>query len=80
MSSDTMKRLKLFAAIAAGVGLVSVMAIVLCCLALTDIGQGGENLYAEWITLRLGFGIIAVFHVTAFVVLFKLFVVAKTET
>jgi hypothetical protein len=46
-------------------GLLSVFAIVLAHLALTDISHGEADLTLEWNVLRLSFVVIITFHVVA---------------
>lgn len=72
-----MKSLRTRVGIAAGLGLLSVMGIVLCHLALTDIAHGGEDLRAEWLALQIGFGAVILFHLAAFNLFIKLFTVIK---
>lgn len=46
-------------------GLLSVFAIVLAHLALTDISHGEADVTLEWNVLRLSFVVIIAFHVVA---------------
>ena len=73
-----MERLKLIASISVALGILSILCILLCCLALADIWQGEEDLSLEWQALRIGFLGIIIFYVSAFVVFFRLFGYLKT--
>ncbi len=53
------------AAWAVRLGLLSLFAIVLAYLALTDISHGEADLTLEWNVLRLSFVVIIAFHVVA---------------
>jgi uncharacterized membrane protein len=53
------------AAWAVRLGLLSLVAIVLALLALTDISHGEADLTLEWNMLRLSFVVIIAFHVVA---------------
>jgi hypothetical protein len=65
-----MRKLKTSATISIGLGILSVIAILMCHLALTDIWHGEGDLTLEWRVLQIGFLIIILFHVSAFVTLY----------
>jgi hypothetical protein len=52
-------------------GVLSIVAIALALLALTDIGHGEADLTLEWNALRVSFLIIIAFHVVAMRVLLQ---------
>ena len=62
-----MSKLRNSARLTVGIGIVSVLAIVLCHLALTDIGHGDEDVELEWTIVQLGFAVILAFHAAALV-------------
>ena len=75
-----MKGFKLSATVTVVLGVLSVLAIVCCHLALTDIWHGWEpNLDFEWMLVRVGFGVIFLFHVFAFIILAKVFGFLKKQ-
>lgn len=60
-----MEKLKKSARVTLGIGLLSIVAIVLSHLALTDIWHGETEVDLEWTMVQIGFAIIIVFHVAA---------------
>lgn len=52
---------------------VSVLAMIACCLALTDIGHGESDFSLEWSVLRAAFLVIVLFHVSAIARLGRVF-------
>ncbi len=58
-------------------GAVSVLAVVVSYLALTDIGHGENDLSLEWGVLRLAFLVIVLFQVSALVTLGRVFRLLK---
>lgn len=74
-----MRKLKTSASISVILGTFSVLGIFLNLLALTDIGHGEPNLSLEWKAVRIGFLLIALFHVSAFVTLSQIFNFLKKQ-
>ena len=66
-----MDRLRLSSWITIGLGMLSIAAIGLCHLALTDIWHGEGDLSIEWQMLRAGFATILLFHAAAFFTLYQ---------
>lgn len=64
-----MSRLHPMVPIAVALGTLSVLAILVSHLALTDIWHGEGDLQLEWRVLRISFGVIVAFHVVALVML-----------
>ena len=60
-----MSKLKKSARLTVAIGIASVLAIVLCHLALADIGHGDEDVELEWAIVQIGFAVILIFHVAA---------------
>ena len=60
-----MSKLEKSARLTAVIGVASILAIVLCHLALTDIWHGEGSLELEWRMLQVGFLVIVAFHVAA---------------
>ena len=60
-----MDRLKKSARLTLGIGVVSILAILFCHLALTDIWHGEAPVDLEWKVVQIGFAIIIAFHVSA---------------
>ena len=52
--------------------IVSILAILTCHLALTDIRHGEADLSLEWAVLQVGFLIIIAFHALALITLGRL--------
>ena len=57
-----MRKLEKSAWLTLGTGIVSVLAIVLCHLALTDIWHGETAVELEWKVVQVGFAVIVAFH------------------
>jgi hypothetical protein len=72
-----MSKLKISATISIGLGILSVIAILMCHLALTDIWHSEGDLTLEWRVLQFGFLAIILFHVSAFVTLFHVVALFK---
>lgn len=66
-----MNRLKLCTWVTISLGILSIAAIGMCHLALTDIWHGEGDLSLEWLMLQIGFAIILLFHASAFFTLLK---------
>ena len=66
-----MGRLKRSVIVSLTLGVLSVLAIGVSHLALTDIWHGESDVSLEWNVLRLAASIIIVFHVSAFVTLWQ---------
>ena len=62
-----MSKLEKSAWLTLGTGTVSVLAIVLCHLALTDIWHGEGSVEGEWKMVQVGFALIVAFHAAALV-------------
>ncbi len=62
-----MSKLQKSAWVTLGIGIVSVLAIVLCHLALTDIWHGEGSLELEWKMVQISFAAIIAFHAAALV-------------
>ncbi len=62
-----MSKLEKSAWLTLGTGIVSVLAIVLCHLALTDIWHGEGSVEVEWRMVQVGFAVIVAFHGAALV-------------
>lgn len=59
---------------------VSVLAMIACCLALTDIGHGESDFSLEWSVLRAAFLVIVLFHVSAIARLGRVFRALRDRT
>jgi hypothetical protein len=53
--------------IAFGMGVLSLLAVVVAILALQDIYHGEADLILEWMVVRLSFVVITIFHVLALI-------------
>jgi uncharacterized protein YqhQ len=58
-------------------GGISILAVVVSYLALTDIGHGESDLSLEWGVLRAAFLVIVLFQVSALVTLGRVFQVLR---
>jgi hypothetical protein len=58
-------------------GGISILAVVVSFLALTDIGHGESDLSLEWGVLRAAFLVIVLFQVSALVTLGRVFQVLR---
>jgi len=74
-----MKRLKTSARISLGLGILSILAVLVCYLALTDINHGEGDLKLEWACVQIGFTIFILFIFSTFVTLFHLFNYLKIQ-
>jgi len=63
------KKLRLSATITMILGFLSVLALILLILALSDIANGNEDLKLEWYTAGISMIIIALFTVSTFITL-----------
>jgi len=72
-----MKQLKTYSIVTIVFGVISATGIIFSHLALTDIWHGEPNPDTEWKVVQVAFFFIILFHVSAFVTLFKLFKVLK---
>lgn len=66
-----MKGLKICNRVTLALGVLSIVAIGMCHLALTDIYHGESDLTLEWRILQIGFATILLFHASAFYTLLK---------
>ncbi len=60
-----MSKLEKSARLTVAIGIASILAIVLCHLALTDIWHGEQAVETEWKIVQVGFAIILAFHAAA---------------
>lgn len=58
--------------LAFGLGTLSLLAIIVAQLALTDIYHGETDVSLEWRAVQAAFGVIIAFHLTALVALIRL--------
>ena len=54
-----------------GLGLLSLLAVIACQLALTDVYHGEQDLTLEWNVLRVSFVVIIAFQVSALLTLWR---------
>ena len=66
-----MTRLKTGALISLSLGLLSLLAVFICHLALTDIYHLEADVTAEWRTVQICFAVIMAFQVSALVTLWR---------
>ena len=66
-----MKELRNIARIAVVLGIVSIVAVVLSHLALTDIAHGEPDVTGEWLMLQVAFGAIVAFQAVALTTLVR---------
>ena len=74
-----MKQLKSYSFVTIVFGIISVAGLLFSHLALTDIWHGEPNLDMEWRIVQVAFFFIILFHVSAFITLYKLLRFLKRE-
>ena len=74
-----MKKLRKSIIFSIGLGVLSIVAIVISHLALTDIGHGEGDLTLEWQALQVAFAVIILFHISAFITLFRVLKYTKSS-
>ena len=74
-----MKLLKTYSIVTIVFGIISVVGIIFSHLALTDIWHGEPNTGTEWKVVQVAFFFIILFHVSAFITMYKLLNFLKRE-
>ena len=74
-----MKSVKMSLIASLGLGGVSLVAMFVCHLALTDIWHGAEDLSLEWTALQISFGLMLLVHLCTAVTFLQLLTWFKAQ-